>query len=597
MSFNYFVNLIETDEDKFRDEFITTNFSNTENEYLFDLYLYKILEQDNNILNDIDYITNIYLFIDLIHESNKLQESYIVKNTKNIIIKDTEYLKNIKMIYFIFKYMDKSGINIPKKLITDIVESKYRFDENSSEQFEFEYINLLKHIFNNVVELSQYTLDTLHNTFYNIFMYEMTASKYYIISDKFSIQFRIEKLEKMYFDEDNLTLREKLLDMLLFDIQKITYSNWSKISTMLNKIYTEGEITEKHKIKIINTINYNNIIDLQTYSNTQDPNFIILLNLVVHSLYDNEVIIDDYVYEKLLSTNIILNEILRNIGDIYDYIEQRLLYVSKDVSQIYTFIDNILYNNEEGQIYKIKDNIDKYYQFFITYVDKYLKLNDLYDYDVIGLIYDTYIVSEYDHLGLDFLERYYDIIDIQDTLYNPTIAEKIFIILLDKVPEKVIDLLNVTPIYAHVFAKITMSDVDYHPLIDKYLNLLVEQIKKDKDHIETRIKNIEIRPYYQINILIPTDYSYLYVYIKKYGIEKQIYYYLSRLLLSKPLTDITMDLLISYLIQAGDYLDAKMYRTRLIQEHYMKKSITNTPNFMINNDTETIMNLLGYIKK
>ena len=72
----------------------------------------------------------------------------------------------------------------------------------------------------------------------------------------------------------------------------------------------------------------------------------------------------------------------------------------------------------------------------------------------------------------------------------------------------------------------------------------------------------------------------------------KIYNYLARLL-SKPLTDKTMDLLISYLIQEGDYLDEKMYRTRLVQEHYMKESITNIPNFMIDNDTKTIINLLS----
>ena len=603
MSVEYFLNLLETDEDKFRKEFITSNLTNTENEYLFDTYLYSIHKQDN-IINDINFITDIYSFIDIIYQTNKLLESYIVITLNNIILEDIEYLKNIKMIYFIFKYINKldkdKKSHIFKKLIIDIATSKYRFDENYSDQFDFEYINLLKLLFNKAVEEAQYTYDDLNNILINIYTFDIiNANNLYITSD-LNYKFEIKKLEKIYFDEENLTLREKILDIILYDINKITYTtDWNELRTMLHEIYLEDEITEKHKIKILNVLNYNEIISLSKYHDDQDPNYIINFDWMINNLYTNTNLIDNNVYEKILSytNNILLNSILNNDNsEVYYYIKQRLLYVSKDISQIYTIIDGLLYNNSiiPSVVY---ENIDKYYSFLVEYVNNYLKPNNLYGHDIIGLIYDTYIISEYDHLGIEFLKENYEILDIRDNIYNPIIAEQIFIILLDKMPEKIIDLLDTTPIYATILAKITMSDVDYHPIIDKYLNLLKEQIKKDENLIEIQIKNTEIQLYYQKNLNIPINYSYYYTYIKKYNIEEQMYYYLARLLLTEQLTENTMDLVLQYLIQAGDYLDAKMYRTRLIQEHYMKDSIASYPPFMINNDVETIMNLVNYIKK
>ena len=225
-------------------------------------------------------------------------------------------------------------------------------------------------------------------------------------------------------------------------------------------------------------------------------------------------------------------------------------------------------NNNNKLIHDIIKNIIKYY---INYHNN----KDL-NY-VISNLLNTLIEKYYNIIDEN---TYYSLADIYD--FDETLVKNIFKFLLTKegYPEIVFDIINENIILSVILAEITMSDPDYHVYITKYLEIYLDNIEQNRSE---------------------GDYDFDIPFIYE---ENEINYYLAKILMEKMnLTNtdsVKMSLkrdIISHLIKAGDYADAALLRTRLSQVYYLNEDIGQNPQFPIDNNIDTILNLLEYINK
>ena len=189
-------------------------------------------------------------------------------------------------------------------------------------------------------------------------------------------------------------------------------------------------------------------------------------------------------------------------------------------------------------------------------------------------LYYSSMIKDIIEILYELIEKHYNIIE-EDTYmlfgeiydeYYEDIIRKVFEILLSKegYPEIVFKIIEFMPVYAIQLAEVTISDPDYHIYINKYLNILLDLMNSN-------------------DIIDENEY-------------KKTNYHLAKVLMEKHiLSKLNKRNIISYLIDAKDYADAKPLRTRLSQVYYLNEDIGQNPQFPINVDKETILNLLERI--
>ena len=600
------IKLLETDTDKFIDAFYETDVNNLSEQDVKNLMDYIIFQYPVNNkrggIRDTSLNANIKFIYNLIHDacdvdiiSDKYKLNILNKISKNMI----ESLKNIKLVVFIVKIIGPMEVsaNYLKKLILGIIESKHRIDD---ENLEFKYFYELRQLFNMAVDKIGYTYKELDELLYTHIepLVFLIPRNYYILYDTTGKYHPVgwNYVKDKFLNVDNIVLKDAIINIILDD------SN-IKISDQDLLDFFNDEFTIQTRIKIINIRVKQEIID---YINSGNR---LVYRYILTELVRNKDLFKDDVYKEILvpDTSGKINSLLIYILDnVNEYIIKRLLYLSTDTNVDIKLIDSLICKSHS--LNNDLKNIQRNYYILVEYIEDDLTSSDLDVEKIINHIFSIFFGNylHYEHIYkkyvINLIDNYGKYIKINSYIesYDADIMKKILEKLLNNNPQLVIDILDVEPVYSPILAEITMIDPEYHPLIEKYLNILKGKITEYENELNKEILNDDVI-LNKYNFYDDEDQdkiisiSNAHKYIMKNKIKEQTYYYLARLLLNEPLTDYSMSLVIKYLLMANDYLDSKMYRTRLIQEHYLKEPLS-TSSIVINNDPDTIIKLLEYIK-
>ena len=340
-----------------------------------------------------------------------------------------------------------------------------------------------------------------------------------------------------------------------------------------------------------------------------DTNYIIL-DILKSNLFNDETNYVNRIKEKksYLFLKYILDTYYYN--DKYNY--------KLDISNIRNFLNDPfpkrikINSNELYQITKILSNKypdifdDNYYMYLL---DKFMdhkhnfvidilkpseklsekskiKINNIID----GIFDDLYGIhgNIKDNLLL-LINKYYDIINVHNFLQlsgeyyfsTDSLVYDIFNILLtkDTGPDIVFQILDKSPIHSIELADITMTDKDYHPYILKYLNYLITY----KENKEKEYKN---------NLEVTYEDDPQYYGLLENNLDKKAHYLIAQILMND--SNVPKYEIIRHLLKSNN--DGRRLGARLIQEHYLKTSISTSLDFLEDNDTDTLVNLLKYIK-
>ena len=162
-------------------------------------------------------------------------------------------------------------------------------------------------------------------------------------------------------------------------------------------------------------------------------------------------------------------------------------------------------------------------------------------------------------------------------------------------------------------------DIDFENFVafdlnedNKYLLEIISKIVETRDYLdELFILNPDILFDFYVNLLLPylEEHQYIKELFKKFEIElstenhgeiyivywmKYINYYLAMIEIQH---QTNTDIIMKYLLKAGDIKDAKGLRTRLFQEKYLLSPMSTRSDNDINFDVDTMLYLFNLIKE
>ena len=272
-----------------------------------------------------------------------------------------------------------------------------------------------------------------------------------------------------------------------------------------------------------------------------------------------------------------------NISDITKYLYNVINNKRINIRELYRITKilirkypNIFDNNSltESFIIELLDKtINIKNNFIIDILDSSENLSDESKTKINHIIYEFLSSKYFDDNLLNnvvlLINKYYDIIDANIFLnsFNDNdlayVAYDIFNILLtkDNGPNIVFQILDKNPIYSFKLADITMTDKDYHPYILKYLNNLIIYLENT-------------------NIVYNDP-----------NLDKQAHFLIAQILINDP--NVPKNEIIRHYLKSDN--NGRRIGAKLIQEHYLKSPMSSSLDFLEDNDTDTLVNILNYL--
>lgn len=254
--------------------------------------------------------------------------------------------------------------------------------------------------------------------------------------------------------------------------------------------------------------------------------------------------------------------------------------------------------------------------YFVDTVDRKLKslytTNNITKNNILHVIIDTIIddANRNNYYIADVLisifKNYKEYIDLKTYKLINNIFTKVFnydllkileyLLTLDGLPTLIFEMIEERPFLALPVTRITMTDNEYNKYNLIYLQKLLDFIENTKNTIINDIRLNELVDENTVDntisfkdesISIPNKIDILV--INKNNIKERIQYFIAQILMNQPNYD--LDEVLKKLLLADDVKDAKLLRTRLFQQYYLKESLSesHSSNFEFNLDIDTII--------
>lgn len=397
-------------------------------------------------------------------------------------------------------------------------------------------------------------------------------------------------------------------------------TNFSKLLNNYIILSSFNSINNTDKLKL--SINKHNILN-QIENNIKNTQYDLTPYWdKIFDLKDIELIIlliDKYYYMIDKNIHIKLLE-LKDGNDIYfiniepEYFEVVSKIMPKEI------IHNFVQNNQGDLLLLIKDNPIYFYEI-------YDDIKDMFGYNMTNLIVDNFNIN---NLTIDYLLNYYrKIIFMYSDIFEKEKIIKEYISRIDDI-EKIIDfdtfIFDVKKLLHKynqsneflvkdiklIFKKTwTYLDLDFYY---SFINSGKWQIyNKDKvkffvkyfrqieglqlDYVKWMIQNTKV--FFDIHIhrlMKNKEYEITEKILKEYintdRMKEKSCYYMALINIHK---QSNIDIIMKYLLNAGNVEDAVVLRSRLFQEKYMNNGLSND-NTTINKDADTILYLMNMIK-